>query len=932
MPVTTPFRVLFREFLFRVVELDWLASHGDTQKLLGQIAALLVFVSAGFGLAALGAADATDLPPQIGLLLTWSEEHFLIATTMLATGLLAVLSWDSTFPNRRDVMVLAPLPVRARTIFLAKVAAVGCALGVTVASLHLVAGIAWPVALFAQGSARVAPAMVHEAAVPAVNADGLGAMLERELEAARQSGSAGLTAAGVGLVVGVLDHGTKRVFAYGRAKPDSLFEIGSISKTFTALLLAKMARDQRVRLEEPVRALLPEGTVARPPGREIRLLDLATHHSGLPQMPDNFEVTNRQNPMAGYQAAHLYAYVAKKGLQRGPNPGFEYSNLGFALLGTALASRAGTSYEALLAREVTGPLGLTDTVVTLSPEQHRRFLTGIGVRGQAVPGWDMDAMAGAGGIRSTAGDMLTYLEAQLGGAPGALGEAIEDSQRLRAEVATGYRIGLAWLYTSDTGIYWHNGGTGGFSSDAFFDRKRDRAAVVLVNESPGVAGLAGILSEHVRERLAGEPALSLQSVPVAAASGVMGFIRVFAAYWATMVAAGIFVYGSLLGLQGAASQLLPRRWFLRLSVWLQMGAFYALLGGYLLQPAAITPAAILEAQGRGVLSWSPSFWFLGWMQQLNGSEALGPLARRAWVALGVMLVTVVAAYGMSYFRTLRRILEEPDLVGTSGGRSWTPGFGGRVPGAVAQFSLRTVWRSRQHRLILAFYWGVALALVIFLTKSPGLQRQLRGEDAWREPNVPLLAASVLVLCSAIVAVRVVMSLPLELAASWIFQVTGVPGGRRGMAAVRRAMYVLGPGPIWLAAGVVFFWLWEWRAAVGHLAVLGLLGVTLTELCLYRFHKIPFACSYLPGKSRANLVVLGYMGVVFLMVKGAELERQALRDSDRLAPVLVVLGIVGVMAWLRNRVTEGEAVLRFEEVERAEIEAFSLRRDGTPPLR
>src|SRR6266852_8854119 len=138
------FRVLYREFLFRMVDLELISPEGDISKLLGQFAALLLFLSFWLSIAALGVDRR--MPPQAFLIATWGMEHFLIATTMLVVGLFAVLSWDSTFPDRRDVLVLAPLPVLARTLFLAKVAAVATALSVTVAALHVFAGLIWPFA------------------------------------------------------------------------------------------------------------------------------------------------------------------------------------------------------------------------------------------------------------------------------------------------------------------------------------------------------------------------------------------------------------------------------------------------------------------------------------------------------------------------------------------------------------------------------------------------------------------------------------------------------------------------------------------------------------------------------------------------------------------------------------------------------------------
>jgi CubicO group peptidase (beta-lactamase class C family) len=929
-----PFRVLFHEFLFRMVDLELLAPKGDISKLLGQFAALLVFLSAAFGLPALFMGSTEGLTGQIALMLTLSVEHFLIATTMLVVGLFAVLTWDSTFPNRRDVFVLAPLPVRARTMFLAKIGAVAAALALTVVALHAMGGIVWPLVLHYQGAAQPTPALIYAAALPPGDANGLEKVLNMDLAPAFLPGRGTFAPeTGAGAVVGVLHHGVRRIFAYGTAKPDSILEIGSISKTFTGLLLAQMVAQEMATLDEPVRELLPRGTVDRPVGREITLLDLATHHSGLPSWPNNVKPADPENPLADYRAADLYRFLSKRGVARKPDVSFEYSNLGYSLLAEALANRARIAFPDLLRQQITGPLKLSDTVVTLSEEQVDRLIQGHDTRHKPIHRWDMDAMAGAGGIRSTAGDMLTYLEAQLHpekAAAGSLAAAISQTHKLRGDLAESYWIALAWFYSVDNGTYWHNGATGGYSSYAFLHPKADYAAIVLVNQA---AGLATLLGEHVRQRFAGEPAISLENVVIPARTGFLAFARFFAAYWLTMFTAGAFIFCFVLGLQGLAAQLLPRYWFLRVSALLQLTAFCVFVCGYMLQPMAVTPAAILSAQNHGLVYWSPSYWFLGLFQQLNGSPALAPLARRAWLSLAVCISLTATAYLLSYLRTIRKIVEEPDIVASSRSSHWLPRFGNPLATAVTQFSIRTLLRSRQHRMILAFYWGIAFASVIFIAKTPGVQRQLgAGEDIWHQPNVPLLVASVLVLCAAIVGIRVVVSIPLEPRANWIFQVTPLQGGLQSLAAVRRAFYILGLVPVWFASAMLFLVLWPGQAALSHLAVLALLGIALTELCLFGFHKIPFTCFYLPGKSQANLAVLGFLGLLFLTLKGAEVERRALDNPASLLRMFVVLGIVaGFARWRTSALANSsESELRFEDEPTPAIFALDLHRDGTPP--
>ncbi|MDQ2841228.1 MAG: beta-lactamase family protein [Acidobacteriota bacterium] len=361
--------------------------------------------------------------------------------------------------------------------------------------------------------AEVAPVPVSE----------LKGVLDRDLADALKQGALAPSTGG-GVAIGVVQHGVRRIFVYGAVKEDSIFEIGSISKTFTGLILAQMVEQHKVRLDEPVRELLPQGTVAKPDGPEITLLDLATQHSGLPRMPDNFHPANPEDPYEDYRAANLYEFIAKHGLKKPADAGFNYSNLGVGLLGQALSNRAGTNYPDLLHVEITGPLTLNDTAVKLSPEQEKRFAQGHDGQHHPAHAWSLDALAGAGAIRSTAADMLTYLEAQLhpdkvkrgpeatsADSPAlTMSAALQMSHELRADALPDMKIALAWLYKTKTGTYWHNGATGGYSSYAFFNPKEDYAAVVLSNTSISQTGsFADLLGEHIGERLAGKPAISL---------------------------------------------------------------------------------------------------------------------------------------------------------------------------------------------------------------------------------------------------------------------------------------------------------------------------------------------------------------------------------------------------------------------------------------
>jgi len=363
------------------------------------------------------------------------------------------------------------------------------------------------------------PPPTFDAAMAPVHAADLESVLDRDLSAALKSGELA-PARGAGVSIAVVDQGVRRFFNYGVAKQDSIFEIGSITKTFTGLILSQMAEQGKVKFEEPVRELLPAGTVQKPVGAEITLLDLATQHSGLPQMPDNLAPADQNNPYADYHAENMYAFLAKHGVGKPDKPTFLYSNYGFGLLGQALSDRAGKPYPQLLKDEVLDPLGMHDTTIALSPEQQARVLPGHTGDYRPAHEWDLDAFAGAGAIRSTASDMLTYLEANLhpervkptnaSAAAKTISSALIRDHELRADSMGGQKIALAWLYDPSTGNYWHNGATGGYSAYAFLNLKGDYAAVVLLNTTIGPQGsFADRIGEHISERLAGKPAISL---------------------------------------------------------------------------------------------------------------------------------------------------------------------------------------------------------------------------------------------------------------------------------------------------------------------------------------------------------------------------------------------------------------------------------------
>ncbi|HEX7501804.1 MAG TPA: serine hydrolase [Acidobacteriota bacterium] len=305
----------------------------------------------------------------------------------------------------------------------------------------------------------------------------------------------------VGIVAGIIDKDGKTICSYGKTAMDgravdgdTVFEIGSVTKTFTATLLADMVKRGLVKLDDPVGKYLPKGvTVPSRAGKEITLLDLATHSSGLPRMPANFAPADPDNPYADYTAAKLFEFLANYTLARDIGASYEYSNLGAGLLGEALARRAGKSYEALLAERIFRPLKMNSTGIVLRPGMAARLAAGFSQELTPVKNWDMDALAGAGAIRSTANDMLNYVAAYLGLKPSPLAGAMAMArQDFKDTTIPDTRIGLAWhlMKRPDSVIVWHNGGTAGYHSFVGFDPKREMGIVVLSNSANDIDNIA----------------------------------------------------------------------------------------------------------------------------------------------------------------------------------------------------------------------------------------------------------------------------------------------------------------------------------------------------------------------------------------------------------------------------------------------------------
>jgi CubicO group peptidase (beta-lactamase class C family) len=300
------------------------------------------------------------------------------------------------------------------------------------------------------------------------------------------------------IAIGVITPEGGRVFSgYGRNQPEgaatnprTLFQIGSVSKVFTCLLLAEAAERGELKLDDPASSRLPE-TLKLPlrGGKEITVAELATHTSGLPRLPPNLVLGLA---LGLIPAGDPYSTLDQNLLGQGVKlclPGdaaeakYAYSNLGMGLVGHAVCHVAGKDYDALLRERITTPLAMPDTTLTPSPEQQDRVAGAHNASGKPILCWKFATLEGAGGLYSTADDLLNFLAAQLRPDKPLLAPAIELALRPRKRIGKTLQIGLGWHITEREGrqIWWHNGATYGHTAYIAFTHEPDVAVCVLTN-------------------------------------------------------------------------------------------------------------------------------------------------------------------------------------------------------------------------------------------------------------------------------------------------------------------------------------------------------------------------------------------------------------------------------------------------------------------
>lgn len=392
-------------------------------------------------------------------------------------------------------------------------------------------------------------------------------------------------------------------------------------------------------------------------------------------------------------------------------------------------------------------------------------------------------------------------------------------------------------------------------------------------------------------------------------NGYPGMARFFLAFWFTIVASSAFLYGSVLTIQGITALVLPRKFFLRLSAFLQLCAFATFLGVYFLQPTLTTHADFTNPANHWLLAASPVFWFFALLNQLNGSlpADMSWLAVRAWIALAIVITGALSSLLLSYFKTMKKTADQPDLVPGAGGLHLMPRIGGPLTTAIVTFCLRSLARSRQHRVVFAFYLSIVFAIAL-----SWLHHELIAPAHELIPT-DFMVSTFLMMIFGVFGLRGVFSLPISLQANWVLRITQLQPTRNYFAATRVALLLFGVAPVLIVATLLALNFRPWQHIAQHLSILALLGCLLVEISLYKFDKVPFTCSFLPGKTNVQVIFWGFGFIVSIFsIWSAMYDQSGLHDISKYLNMAGVLLGGTIALGILNRVRARNAVLYFEE--------------------
>jgi CubicO group peptidase (beta-lactamase class C family) len=296
------------------------------------------------------------------------------------------------------------------------------------------------------------------------------------------------------ITIAIIDSSGVKFFNFGKTAKNgqevdenSIYEIGSISKVFTGILLAQQVLEGRLKLEDEINNFLPDDIKVPVMGdTEITFGNLTDHTSGFPRMPFNFAPANPHNPYADYTVDQMYEFISNYQAVRTVGSEYEYSNLAQGLLGHLLAMNNKSTYEELMVQTIANPLEMNDTRVELTQRMNENLALGHS-GGKVVENWDIPTLAGAGAIRSSTSDMAKFISANLGYVNTSLLKAMELSHQIRHDKAGGMSIAMAWhINKGDKGdIICHGGGTGGYRTFIGFVKETGKGVVLFTNSSEG---------------------------------------------------------------------------------------------------------------------------------------------------------------------------------------------------------------------------------------------------------------------------------------------------------------------------------------------------------------------------------------------------------------------------------------------------------------
>lgn len=314
-----------------------------------------------------------------------------------------------------------------------------------------------------------------------------------------------------GVTVGLLSGDQVEIHAFGTVSPnsdlapngDSVYQIASLTKVFNGVLLALLVERGLLSLDQTLPGSYQACALPANTGRPITLLDLATHHSGLPRGPSNLPSQDPLNPLAGYTTAQLCAYLTETLPSLETTKGVRYSNVGMGLLGQIMAERVGLTWEQLFLREIAEPLGMASTAVTITPDMEARLVMPYARDGTPMKIWDIPTLEGAGALKSTVKDLLLFLRANLQDGHTEFARALVFAREAPGQHDEALaRQGLGWFLRHTDWFYEHTGGT---SYSSYFGLQMDKGlgVVVLSNTSSHLIEYIGLRALRAMARQQG---------------------------------------------------------------------------------------------------------------------------------------------------------------------------------------------------------------------------------------------------------------------------------------------------------------------------------------------------------------------------------------------------------------------------------------------